>query len=59
MLLSAADLVYFFSEIKVCIHVIPFIVLTVLKFVLQALPVSVCLFIMYRLLYSSIVSRFG
>ncbi len=26
---------------------------------LQALPVSVCLFIMYRLLYSSIVSCFG
>ncbi len=30
-----------------------------LTFVLQALPVTVCLFIMYRLLYSSIVSRFG
>ncbi len=29
------------------------------NFVLQALPVSVCLFIMYRLLCSSIVSRFG
>ncbi len=27
--------------------------------VLQALPVTVCLFIMYRLLYSSIVSCFG
>ncbi len=33
--------------------------LTLQKHVLQALPVSVCLFIMYCLLYSSIVSRFG
>ncbi len=29
------------------------------NFVVQALPVSVCLFIMYCLLYSSIVCRFG
>ncbi len=29
------------------------------NFVWQALPVTVCLFIMYHLLYSSVVSRFG